>query len=88
MSPPISASLTSSPNATPPELKPPELIIKPDAVFSTAVGLPTKKTLAFWHEPSPREIVQAMLELVGEGDSPDQGLPPKDGEPMDQGKTN
>ncbi|KAG8854117.1 threalose-6-phosphate phosphatase [Tulasnella sp. 330] len=84
MQPPVSASLMTSPNSTPPELKAVELVIKPDAVFSTAVGPPTKKTLAFWHDLSPREIVQAMLELVGEGNSPDPGLPQKDGEPIEQ----
>jgi len=79
MPPPISASLTISPGSTPPVLEPVKLVINPDAVFSTAVGLATKKTMALWHETSPREVVHAMLELVGEGETKD-GLPPKDGE--------
>lgn len=83
MQPPISASLTVSPSATPPKLEPVKLTISPDAVFSTAIGLPTKKTLAVWHETSPREVVHAMLELVGEGDSGEHVLPPKDGEGLD-----
>ncbi|KIO16754.1 hypothetical protein M407DRAFT_183020, partial [Tulasnella calospora MUT 4182] len=84
MQPPISASLTISPSATPPKLEPVKLIISPDAVFSTAVGLPTKKTLAVWHEQSPRDIVHAMLELVGEGgESSHSTLPPKDGETLE-----
>ena len=82
MQPPISASLTASPSSTPPKLEPVTLTIKPEAVFSTAVGLPTKKTLAVWHETSPREVVKAMLELVGEADS-GTALPPKDGHDLD-----
>ncbi|KAG9048860.1 threalose-6-phosphate phosphatase [Tulasnella sp. UAMH 9824] len=84
MQPPISASLTVSPSATPPKLEPVRLTISPDAVFSTAVGLPTKKTLAVWHEQSPRDVVHAMLELVGEGgESSHSTLPPKDGEALE-----
>lgn len=84
MAPPISASLTASPSSTPPVLEPVTLSISPEAVFSTAVGLPTKKTLAVWHETSPRDIVHAMLELVGEGGEENHVLlPPKDGEALE-----
>ena len=82
MQPPISASFTAStPASTPPKLEPVTLAIKPDAVFSTAVGPPNKKTLAVWHESSPRDIVAAMLELVGVKNS--DGLPDKDAEHAD-----
>lgn len=51
--------------ATPPK----ELAIRPEGVFSTAVGSSNKKTLASWHVTSPFEVVDHMLELVN-GPSP------------------
>src|SRR5687768_16149397 len=45
--------------------KPPvELDIRPDAVFTTAVGHSSKRTLASWHVTTPQEIVEHMLEMI------------------------
>lgn len=45
--------------------KPPvDLAIKPEAVFTTAVGHSSKRTLASWHVTTPQEIVEHMLDLV------------------------
>ncbi|KAJ6470470.1 glycosyltransferase family 20-domain-containing protein [Mycena sanguinolenta] len=43
---------------------PVELAIKPDCVFTTAVGHSSKRTLASWHVTTPQEIVGHMLGLV------------------------
>ena len=43
---------------------PVELAIRPEGVFSTAVGSGSKKTLASWHVTSPHEVVESMLDLV------------------------
>jgi trehalose 6-phosphate synthase/phosphatase len=43
---------------------PVELSIRPEGVFSTAVGSGSKKTLASWHVTSPFEVVEGMLDLV------------------------
>jgi len=40
------------------------LKIKPEAVFTTAVGHGSKRTLASWHVTTPQEIVEHMLDLV------------------------
>ncbi|KAJ7255827.1 trehalose 6-phosphate phosphatase [Mycena haematopus] len=45
---------------------PVELAIKPDCVFTTAVGHSSKRTLASWHVTTPQEIVEHMLGLVGD----------------------
>lgn len=45
-------------------LKPVELVIRPEAIFSTAIGASSKKTLASWHVTTPEEVIQSMLELV------------------------
>ncbi|KAJ7635051.1 trehalose 6-phosphate phosphatase [Roridomyces roridus] len=45
---------------------PVELAIKPDCVFTTAVGHSSKRTLASWHVTTPQEIVDHMLGLVAE----------------------
>jgi trehalose 6-phosphate synthase/phosphatase len=42
-----------------------DLAIKSDAVFTTAVGHSSKRTLASWHVTTPQEIVEHMLDLVG-----------------------
>ncbi|KAJ8516825.1 hypothetical protein ONZ45_g5903 [Pleurotus djamor] len=46
-----------------------DLTIHKDAVFTTAVGHSSKRTLASWHVTTPQEIVDHMLDLVR-----DQGL--------------
>ena len=43
-----------------------ELAIAPDAIFTTAVGPSSKRTLASWHVTTPEEVVDHMLHLVGE----------------------
>jgi trehalose 6-phosphate synthase/phosphatase len=40
-----------------------KLALRPDDVFTTAVGVATKRTLAKWHATSPGEIVDALLAL-------------------------
>ncbi|KAF8137716.1 hypothetical protein EV363DRAFT_676844 [Boletus edulis] len=42
------------------------LAFAPDAIFTTAVGPSTKRTLAGWHVTTPEEVVDHMLHLVGE----------------------
>ncbi|KAH6908364.1 trehalose-6-phosphate phosphatase [Coprinopsis sp. MPI-PUGE-AT-0042] len=60
MEAPLSVTLVDGPNHPPVELA-----IKPEAVFTTAVGHSSKRTLAVWHVTTPQEIVDHMLELVG-----------------------
>ncbi|KAJ7185313.1 trehalose-6-phosphate phosphatase [Mycena filopes] len=57
---PLSVTLIDDENAPPVELA-----IKPDCVFTTAVGQSSKRTLASWHVTTPAEIVEHMLGLVG-----------------------
>ena len=45
-----------------------ELALRPNAVFSTAVGSSSKKTLARWHVTSPQEVVEAML-VIAKGEA-------------------
>jgi trehalose 6-phosphate synthase/phosphatase len=59
MEAPISVTLVDDPKAQPVELS-----IKPDAVFTTAVGHSSKRTLAAWHVTTPGEVVDHMLSLV------------------------
>ena len=50
-----------------PEMKnapPVELLVSGDAVFTTAVGHSSKRTLASWHVTTPQEIVEHMLEII------------------------
>lgn len=44
--------------------EPVELAIAASAVFTTAVGVSSKRTLASWHVTTPGEIVEHMLGLV------------------------
>jgi trehalose 6-phosphate synthase/phosphatase len=66
MEPPL--SVTHDGNGENP--KPVELAIKPDAVFTTAVGHSSKLTLASWHVTTPAEIVEHMLHIVSFDDTP------------------
>ena len=59
MDAPISVTLVDDPKAQPVELS-----IKPEAVFTTAVGHSSKRTLAVWHVTTPTEVVEHMLSLV------------------------
>jgi trehalose 6-phosphate synthase/phosphatase len=46
------------------KFEPVELAIDSGAVFTTAVGVSSKRTLASWHVNTPGEIVDHMLGLV------------------------
>lgn len=63
MDPPLSVTLLASPNDQN-NFKPVELAIHRDAVFTTAVGHSSKRTLAVWHVTTPEEVVEHMLHLV------------------------
>ncbi|GLB42217.1 putative trehalose-phosphatase [Lyophyllum shimeji] len=56
---PLSVTLVDGQDAPPVKLA-----IRPDAVFTTAVGHSSKRTLASWHVTTPQEVVDHMLELV------------------------
>jgi len=43
--------------------KPVELAVAPDAIFTTAVGHSSKRTLARWHVGTPQEVVEHMLDI-------------------------
>ncbi|TFK67349.1 trehalose 6-phosphate phosphatase [Pluteus cervinus] len=59
LDPPVSVNLVSGSSAPPVKLA-----IAPQAVFTTAVGHSSKRTLASWHVTTPQEIVDHMLDLV------------------------
>lgn len=65
MAPPTSAELVHD-GGEAPQLKPVQLHIKPDALFPTAVGPSSKRTLASWHVTSAPELVESMLGLVNQ----------------------
>ena len=50
-----------------------KLAIKPDSIFTTAVGHSTKRTLAKWHVTAVQEVVDNMLELVGARSEAEEG---------------
>ena len=62
MKPPLSVTLLAKDSAE--EFKPVPLAIERDAVFTTAVGHSSKRTLAAWHVTTPEEVVEHMLHLV------------------------
>jgi len=63
MDPPLSVSLVSPEKA--PEKGRVELLLTPEDIFTTAVGHPSKRTLAKWHVTSPLEVVAELLKLAG-----------------------
>ena len=64
LAPPLSVTLVDTNNGV---AKPDvELAIASDAIFTTAVGPSTKRTLASWHVTTPEKVVDHMLHLVGE----------------------
>jgi trehalose 6-phosphate synthase/phosphatase len=65
LEPPL--SVTHDSNGENPQ--PVELAIKSDAVFTTAVGHSSKRTLASWHVTTPAEIVEHMLHIVSFDDT-------------------
>ncbi|KAF9440738.1 glycosyltransferase family 20 protein [Macrolepiota fuliginosa MF-IS2] len=56
---PLSVTLIDQKDAQPVDLH-----VKPEAIFTTAVGHGSKRTLARWHVTTPQEIVEHMLDLV------------------------
>ena len=42
-----------------------ELQLTPEDLFTTAVGHPSKRTLAKWHVTSPQEVIAELLKLAG-----------------------
>jgi trehalose 6-phosphate synthase/phosphatase len=68
LDPPL--AITCVNNGTENKPHPVELAIKPDAIFTTAVGHSSKRTLASWHVTTPAEIVEHMLHIVAFDDAP------------------
>lgn len=56
---PLSVTLIDNQDAQPVNLK-----IQHEAIFTTAVGHGSKRTLASWHVTTPQEIIEHMLDLV------------------------
>ena len=63
MEPPLSVSLISPDKSQ--EHLPVELQLTPEDIFTTAVGHPSKRTLAKWHVTSPLEVIAELLTLAG-----------------------
>jgi len=63
MEPPLSVSLISTEKSR--EHPRVELRLSPEDIFTTAVGHPSKRTLAKWHVTSPLEVVAELLTLAG-----------------------
>ena len=63
MDPPLSVSLIPVEKGQ--ALTRVELQLTPEDMFTTAVGHPSKRTLAKWHVTSPLEVVAELLNLVG-----------------------
>lgn len=66
MDPPLSVSLVDAAAEGGKSREHPrvELQLSPDDLFTTAVGHPTKRTLAKWHVTSPIEVVTELLNLA------------------------
>ena len=64
MEPPLSVTLLAGKDAGKDAFPPVELAISREAVFTTAVGHSSKRTLAVWHVTTPEEVVEHMLHLV------------------------
>lgn len=69
MEAPLAVSLMNEGGQSTP---PVELSVKPEGVYSTAVGSSSKKTLASWHVTTPQEVVDHMLELVNSDPAPEE----------------
>ena len=61
---PLSVTLVEDDGGVP--LPGAELAVASDAIFTTAVGHRSKRTMASWHLTTPEEVVDHMLHLVGE----------------------
>jgi trehalose 6-phosphate synthase/phosphatase len=67
MDPPLTVTCVNVDSEKP--LQPVELAIQPDAIFTTAVGHSSKRTLANWHVTTPAEVVDHMLHVVAFDDA-------------------
>ena len=77
MEPPLSVTLLADKDAAQ-KFEPVELAIERDAVFTTAVGHSSKRTLAVWHVTTPEEVVEHMLHLVRDAlpdEEPEDNVP-------------
>ena len=63
---PLSVTLLAGSKEEADKFRPVELAIEKDAVFTTAVGHSSKRTLAVWHVTTPEEVVEHMLYLVAQ----------------------
>lgn len=70
MEPPLSVTLMSQQV----KYEPVELAIERDAVFTTAVGHSSKRTLAVWHVTTPEEVVEHMLHLIQQNEKQSSNL--------------
>lgn len=61
--PPVAVTSTLDPEEAA-DLPDVELKVLPDAIFSTTVGPPAKKTLAGWHVTCPEEMVESLEHLL------------------------
>jgi trehalose 6-phosphate synthase/phosphatase len=66
MDPPLSVSLVDAVAEDGKSREHPsvELQLGPEDLFTTAVGHPSKRTLAKWHVTSPLEVVTELLKLA------------------------
>lgn len=66
MDPPLSVSLVDATTEDGKTREHPrvELQLGPEDIFTTAVGHPSKRTLAKWHVTSPLEVVDELLKLA------------------------
>jgi trehalose 6-phosphate synthase/phosphatase len=62
MEAPLSVSLVGAEKTL--ELPRVEMQLTPEDIFTTAVGHPSKRTLAMWHVTSPLEVVAELLKLA------------------------
>lgn len=60
---PLSVTLLAK---DPAAMKPVPLAIEREAIFTTAVGHSSKRTLAVWHVTTPEEVVEHMLYLIAQ----------------------
>ncbi len=66
MEPPLSVTLLAKESSE--KFEAVELAIEREAVFTTAVGHSSKRTLAVWHVTTPEEVVEHMLHLVAQNE--------------------
>lgn len=70
MEPPISVTTLKDPSVVTHnagaevEFKARELALVPEAIFTTAVGHPSKRTLARWHVTTPMEVIEELTQLA------------------------